>query len=185
MKKNLFLSFITFLCLLSCGNDKLDPCLSNTYVFALTVDYTTNDFLGSYVLDLPATDSVEFTCDYKSPSDFGEVTWFDKKTKTNLFSGTIIWMGKGERTFPEKIEKPSSYGKLEKPTPMPTLIPLYHDEYQYKDPDVDYKLIWDAVKYQQNSAWAQMSVPAYIYLYQPSVGAGDPKDWYWIIFLTS
>ena len=162
---------------------------SSNLIFAFTVDYTTSDLLGSYVVELPpGFDSLEWACKYNSPGDFGDVCWYDKGTGTELFAGTIIWMGKGKRTFPEEITPPSSSVKLEIKTEMPKFIPIYHDEYdeQNKDilyKDVDYEAIWASLEHLQNVSWLRPSDPAYIYLYRPSVGVGDPKDWYWVIFL--
>jgi hypothetical protein len=123
-------------------------------------------------------------CEYHSPGDFGDVAWYDKATDTRLFAGTIIWMGKGKRTFPEKTDSPDSFTKLNFPSKTPQFIRLYHDEYDKTAyPEVDYPPVWDAIKYLQDTSWITDSTPAYIYLYRPSVGEGDPKDWYWIIFL--
>lgn len=178
--KILFCAIILFL-MMSCS-DNDDPKAGNR-IFTYAIDYTTNNFLGGYQVDLPQyIDTLEMVCEYNSPGDFGDVTWFDKTTGTELFAGTIIWAGKGERTFPEKIKSPSSYEKLKTPTPMPAFIPLYHSEY-HVDTETDYEGTWDAIKYLQEVSWLTSSSQAYIYLYQPSVGVGDPADWYWLIFL--
>ena len=187
MKIQPFLYFAFLLCLFGCEDEtdgRIIVCPTADVVFTLAVDYTTNDFLGGYEVALPQRiDSLQLTCDYNSPSDFGDVTWSDMTTDTKLFAGTIIWMGKGVQTFPEKTEAPASYTKIENPTNQPQFIPIYHENYQSNDIDTDYRTIWKAVESLQVVSWLSPSTPAYIYLYQPSVGAGDPADWYWIIFL--
>jgi hypothetical protein len=154
-------------------------------VFTYMIDYTTNRFLGGYKVTLPLyIDSLMPVCEYNSPGDSGDVTWYDKTTNTRLFAGTIIWMGKGERTFPEKIDSPGSFTKLDFSSKNPQFISLYHDDYdKIANPEVDYPPMWNAIKDLQDISWCSDSTPAYIYFYRPSVGVGDPKDWYWIVFL--
>jgi hypothetical protein len=154
-------------------------------VFTYMIDYTSNKFLGGYKLVLPyKIDSLKPVCEYNSPGDFGDVAWYDEATDTKLFAGTIVWMGKGKCTFPEKIDSPASFVKLDFSSETPRFMPLYHDEYDRKaHSEVDYLPIWDAIKDLQDTSWVSDSTPAYVYLYCPSVGAGDPKDWHWIVFL--
>lgn len=184
---NKLLSVFALFCLISCDNDPgytICPEESSS-VYTLTVDYTTNEFLGGSFVTLPQyTDSLELVCEYDSPSDFGDVTWIDAKTNTKLFAGTIVWMGKGKQTFPEKMNTPSSYIKLDHSTQSPAFVPIYHDNYQSDNSiEVDYYAIWKSIDSLQVASWVDSSTPAYIYLYQPSVGTGDPADWYWVIFL--
>ncbi|MDR2918593.1 MAG: hypothetical protein LBV72_04410 [Tannerella sp.] len=186
MKTKIFCCIITVLSFVGCSNNDLAPTIcpnDESRIFTFAVDYTTNKFLGGYQVLLPQyIDTFEMICEYNSPGDFGDVAWFDKTTGSKLFAGTIIWMGKGERTFPEKIQSPSSFEKLKTPISMPAFIPLYHSEY-HVDTGTDYQSTWDAIKYLQEVSWLTSSSQAYIYLYQPSVGVGDPADWYWLIFL--
>ena len=176
--------FVLFGCDNSEGPEVVICPLETPMVFALTVDYTTNEFLGGYTVDMPVLqESLTMACEYKAPGDFGSVKWYDKQSQTELFAGTIIWMGKGERTFPEKISPPSSFPKLDIITAMPSMTTLLHDESVEVDEDIDYTTVWKAIANLQCVSWVSDSTPAYIYLYRPSVGVGDPKDWYWVIFL--
>ncbi len=190
MKAGYFICFVSLFLLFGCDSDDKVPWVvicpsNNTMVQVLTVDYTTNKFLGGYAIELPHyLDTLELDCKYNSPVDFGDITWFEKKTETELFTGTIIWMGKGERSFPEEINNASSFVKLDKVTEMPTFYPLFHDEYSKMDTneEFDYTPIWQSIEKLQFISWMEPSTPAYIYLYCPSVGVGDPADWYWLIF---
>lgn len=188
MKTKIFFYAMVLFSAISCSNndDLAVPIIcpgDETCIFTFAVDYTTNKFLGGYQVILPQpVDTLEMMCEYNSPGDFGDVAWFEKTTGTKLFSGTIIWAGKGERTFPEQITPPSSYLKLEKPSPTPEFIPLYHYE-EHPGFGTDYKNMWGAIKNLQQVSWLTSSSQAYVYLYQPSVGAGNPADWYWLIFL--
>ena len=151
-------------------------------VQVLTVDYTTNEFLGGYTIQYNWTPSFEMACDYKAPGDFGSVRWYDKASGQDLFAGTIIWMGKGERTFPEKFYEPTSFPKTNKYAAMPAISLLKYDEFVFEH-DVDFSPIWKGVEHIDAVRWVNESTPAYAYLYTPSVGVGDPRDWYWVIFL--
>lgn len=185
MKRLVYL--FSLLLLLSCDssdNPKIVVCPPDgaSMVVVLTVDYTTNDFTGGYTVAMPGN-TLEMACDYKSPGDFGSVAWYNKADETQLFAGTIVWMGVGEQTFPEKTLPPTAFGKQDVAKEMPEIIPLFHDEFDVRDDDFDYTPIWKAVENLQCVNRAEVSTPVYVYLYRPSVGVGNPADWYWVIFL--
>ncbi len=194
MKKlNIFLAALLLLVGLNACDDNIDDgsgliiCPEGVQmVQAFAVDYTTNKFLGGYDVILPGNhdDLFELVSDFNPPGDFGNITWYDKATEKKVFAGTIIWMGKGEQTFPEKLNPASSFVKLQIKTKMPELIPIYNQkEYEESEP-IDYNPIWSSISSLQSVSWlTEDSNPVYIYLYAPSVGIGDPKDWYWIIFM--
>lgn len=182
------ISFFTLFLLLSCGNSDADPGRvaypDSSGVLAFMVDYTTTDFLGGYMVDVPQSDSpMEMSCDYVSPSDFGSVVWRDKATDINLFSGTIVWRGKGQRTFPKDMYSPSLFRKSGSVADMPVFTHLLHDVYDVSDKEVDYASIWKSIEDLENTSWVNPETPACIYLYRPSVGEGNPQEWYWVIFL--
>lgn len=186
--RNIICLFALF-AFLGCDNDNSkEPdiiiCpIESTMVFALTVDYTTNEFLGGYTVDTPISGhTLTMACEYESPGDFGSVRWYDEQSGNDLFAGTIVWMGKGERTFPKKAYPPASFPKLDKTTAI-SPVALLHSEFDGSDNDADYALVWKAVANLQCVSWADSSTPAYFYLYRPSVGEGNPADWYWVIFL--
>jgi len=187
----LALTFILF-SFTTCNDDEPLPevCPEPSKVISvLTVDYTTNEFLGGYYINLPdeaLSDSFVFEpeSEYNIPSDFGDITWYDKTTRTKLFAGTIVWCGKGAMTYPKETNPVSAYSKTSDLAHLPTFTRLLNDEYSVDDPDFDYSPVWAAVSNLQEIEYSQIvspSAPVYIYLYRPSVGAGDPEDWYWLI----
>ena len=180
----LLLAFTLFICGCSAKDEIMIEPIDENIIFVFNVDYTTNNFLGGYNIKLPAyKESFTPVCRYKSPSDFGSVEWSDEETGTILFSGTTIWMGKGERTFPEKIEAPDSYKKIDYITGLPEITTLYHADFDLQNSqDIDYKPVWNSIRSLQSASWITNKTYVYAYLYRPSVGVGDPKDWYWIIF---
>ncbi len=156
-------------------------------VVVLMVDYTTNRFMGGYTVP------VEFIggdfgleADYNSPGDFGDVTIYEKETGTKLFAGDIIWMGRGERTFPEEILPAKEFARTSKSS-SPELERFYPVENGWTDGDDDeINKVWKSVKNLDIVHQAIENAPntdVYMYLYRRSVGVGDPADWYWLIFI--
>lgn len=162
----------------------------NEQITVLNVDYMTNEFLGGHHIDLPNGNNIEFELDFKYnlPGDFGDITFYDKANNQKLFAGTIIWMGKGERTYPEKILPAEGFLHLKKVNvDKPQFIFLW-DEEMKEHPlyDVDSEGIWDSIRTIDKvncCLMANPSAPIYLYLYRPSVGDGNPNDWYWLVFL--
>jgi hypothetical protein len=175
--------------MLGCNMDEREPefvvCPPGyPSVFVLTVDYATHAFLGGYIVGLSGVEQrFEPVCEYQSPGDFGSIAWRDGATGTELFAGTIVWMGKGKRTFPEAIYPPDAFPRLNVVTAMPQMIRISPEAAEPGAGDVDYTSVWKALESLQCVSWIQATTPAYIYLYAPSVGAGDPADWYWVVFL--
>ncbi len=197
MKKNV--SFMIALSLLlglgACDNqmDDAKPIIcwdEPELILGFAVDYTTNTFLHGFMQPLPGrVDSFALVADYKSPGDFGSITWTEKNTDKKIFSGTIIWMGKGQQTFPEwPNNKAASYDRIEQPVAMPPLITLTNGtEWDQPVPEQSaYVPVWNAISSLESVyrclTW-NPKAPVYIYLYQPSVGVGNPKDWYWLVFM--
>ncbi len=194
MKKSLFLWMTLFSLwgITACDMNEEDnvgpivcPGAENT-VMLFTVDYTTNTFLRGYSVEIfNDIDSLVLVGDYKAPGDFGSIAW-ETAIGDRLFFGTIIWMGKGEQTYPEGSGYPeTAYSKNYKLQPQPQWAVLSADgEDKVESPDFD--AIWPAISQfdmVQQGINNNPSNPLYIYLYQPSVGVGDPKDWYWVIFM--
>ena len=105
-----------------------------------------------------------------------------------LFEGTIHWMGTGKMTYPEKLE-PASYfhvaNTFDYIYPVkgfePIIIP---DIYNFEEKD--YLEVWSKVqhlKLTREYLKADPNQKVNIFLYTPSVGAGDQLTWKWIIFL--
>lgn len=183
MKKlTCLLCLFCLFCSMRCENDQIEGDVS--VITVLTVDYTTNEFLGGYIVPLDRVfedKSLDLVCEYKAPSDFGSIDWYDKQSGKHLFGGSIIWMGKGERTYPKTILPASAFPRMAIST-IPTFVPLFHDEYD-KLTETDYLSVWNAVSNLQCVGTPLGDTPFYIYLYRPSTSVGDPKDWYWVTFM--
>lgn len=158
-------------------------------VLLLQVDYTTNEFEGGKELKF-IKKSNDFTIahEYIEPSDFGSIKLIYKELNEPLFEGTIHWMGTGKRTYPEKLKPANEFGAaitLDYIYPgkgfEPIIIP---DIYNFEEED--YLEVWSKVqhlKLTREYLKANPNQKVNIFLYTPSVGAGDQLTWKWIIFL--
>lgn len=187
MKTKLFFLFLAAI-LFSCSADNIDIDIKTNapnQILMLKVDYITNAFEGGTVFGFTKqTDNFTIVNEYVSPSDFGSVKLIYKELDQPLFDGTIHWMGMGKMTFPEKLEPASSFKRV-----------LTQDFYRASgfenvfNPDnreLDYDKPWISVQglvKTREFLTANPNQKAKLFLYTPSVGAGDPKDWYWIIYL--
>lgn len=182
------LFFILIVILFSCNSDNMDINIDTdapNQILMLKVDYTTNAFEGGTVLGFSKpTDNFTITNEYVSPSDFGSIKLIYKELNQTLFAGTIHWMGLGKMTFPEKLEPPSSFKQVKT---FDLRYPNgFEDIFNPDNRELDYDKAWQSVqgleKVREFLA-ANPNQKAKIFLYTSSVGAGDPKDWYWVIYL--
>ena len=186
----LLLSLISLL--FSCNSDSavLEEDIKTNDVLMLKVNYTTNTFAGGAEFKF-AKQTNDFTIinEYVEPSDFGSLKLIYKELNVTLFSGTIHWSGLGKMTFPESL-KPSNSFKTVGTEEM--ILPpkngfenVFNPNNQKHDYD-EYLQAWSGV---QNLVLVREYLSSYtsqkikLFLYTPSVGEGNPLDWYWIIFL--
>ncbi|MDD4395237.1 MAG: hypothetical protein VB079_06590 [Petrimonas sp.] len=184
--KILFLFLITFL--VGCVSDNMDINIDTdapNQVLMLKVDYTSNTFEGGTIFGFSKpTDNFTIINEYIEPSDFGNVKLIYKELNETLFAGTIHWLGLGKMTFPEKLEPANSFEHVK------TYDLRYPNGFEVVfNPDnreLDYGKAWQSVqglvKVREFLA-ANPDQKAKLFLYTPSVGAGNPKDWYWVIYL--
>ena len=184
--KILFLFLIGIL--FGCNSDNMDINLATdapNQILMLKVDYTTNTFEGGTIFGFSKpTDNFTIINEYVEPSDFGNVKLIYKELNETLFAGTIHWMGLGKMTFPEKLEPANSFEHVK------TYDLRYPNGFEVVfNPDnreLDYGKAWQSVqglvKVREFLA-ANPDQKAKLFLYTPSVGAGNPKDWYWVIYL--
>ena len=158
----------------------------------LVSDYLTYEFekgaLNYYrQCDGCDTDSLPFEVFYRPPGDFGDIMFSYTETGDTVFFGTIIWMGVGELTYPDNFLPSGRFGRLADAVRDPVSI-----EYFRIDDPLDGRPEYEA---RADSAWANLkgldivldfAASDYrvgIYLYPPSVGAFDPSEAKWIVFL--
>lgn len=186
MKSRLIL-FLLVCLFASCSSENIDfDKDQSNQVLLLKVDYLTNNFEGGTVLNFPIeTDSFTIEVKYKEPSDFGLIHLTYKEQNMPLFSGSIIWMGKGGIIFPEKLypkEKFKAYLTEDYVIPSNGFKNVFNPG----DSEYDYNKVWSSI---QNLVIVRRFLqtnprqPIKLFLYTPSVGVGDPADWYWVVFI--
>lgn len=194
-KKSILLSFVAlcfvalfaFSCEKNEKNSHTPPPSSSSSVLMLTVDYTTNSFLGGKELEFSEmSETFTISYEYAPPGDFGHIKLFFEEINEMLFYGTIHWMGLGRMEFPQNLLSATQFEMV--PT-EDIVFPLNGFEQVFPQPELsdDYESVWDDVQHLVKAREYLHSNPEQVvkvFLYTPSVGVGNPEDWYWVIFLT-
>jgi hypothetical protein len=173
--------------LFACQSDGENDSHESASVLMLQVDYTTNVFESGVELSFPVP-AQTFTVgiDYKDPGDFGSIKIYYSEINQLLFHGGIHWMGCGEIIYPENWLPANGFTRV------------LTADYQFpengfenififgSEDDFNYDAVWKSVQgivkvREYLSCNPEQKVK--LFLYMPSVGAGDPKDWKWILFL--
>jgi hypothetical protein len=182
---------VLLITLASCGKKESteDSASVEGDILMLIVDYTTNNFEGGTELSFSEkSDAFTVTWDYDAPGDFGGIKLFYSEINEMLFSGTIIWMGRGTIEYPENILPAEHFVR--------TLVNNYifpengfeHVFFEGTTLDDEYNPVWASVQNVIKARKYLASNPSQkvkIFFYTPSVGSGNPADWKWILFLKS
>lgn len=188
MKTKTLLLLFT-LALFGCDSNLMTSDLDKnevSQVLMLKVDYTSNTFKGGTEFKFTGkSDNITIETEYKEPSDFGSVKLVYKELDEMLFFGTIHWMGLGEMTFPKKINPAEMFGAT---LTADYVSPVngFEDIFNPNNMELDYREPWMAVQYYtkvREYLSANTNQKVKMFLYRPSVGIGNPKDWSWIIYL--
>ena len=169
-------------------NPIAQPTTPSSKILMLKVDYLTYNFEGGKEINLSQSmltnDSIPIKIDYKSPGDFGNITLYYKPTNDKLFDGSIIWMGKGNMTFPAQLDSASTFVKINNATTQPLSSRFQLIFNQNQTPNIS--SIWNAIqKLKIISNYLPNNKKIGVFLYTPSVGIGDPADWDWFIFMSN
>jgi hypothetical protein len=171
----------------SCTDNDDSLATTNTNkVLMLKVDYLTNNFKGGKeLLFSDESNSFTVTHEYTSGGDFNNLKLKYSEINQPLFDGSIIWMGLGEMTYPQDVLPATSFNHVitdDYVTPSAGFTNVYNpDMYNY-----DYEPIWGNVQGLVKTREYLSSNPngsVKLFLYTPSVGIGNPADWYWVIFI--
>lgn len=164
------------------------------------VDYMTFEYGGFYSMNVTNKQNegneIPFLADYMSPGDFGYIKLYYRDQSNLLMDGSIIWAGCGELNFPETFVKGNSSNTYVPEYTMKRGLSFPSDRISYIDADGSYVqdvdesdndlgYIWQTLSAQDEfmSYYEQTSKKVAVYLYQPSVGMGDPYEWYYMVFV--
>jgi hypothetical protein len=182
---------------ISCDRKECDCELpspaANTQILLLQVDYTTNTFVSGKELSFAQTaDSFSIAKEYHAPGDFGYIKLFYSEIDKMIFYGDIIWMGCGDIHFPTKWKNKAEFDFVRTDDlcyPKNGFEIIYNNNYEMQDTPIsenDFKSAWYALEVLQlvrDYFTANPDEKVKVYLYQPSVGVGNPADWKWIFIL--
>lgn len=173
---------IILLIISSCTKDKTQ----NSSIALLKIDYTTNIFEGGVVFQYPiattASDSLPINVTYVDPGDFGGLTCTYSPTGDIIFDGSIIWSGTGNINFPTQFNSPSTFPQSP-PIPVPDTNEFQILHYLSNEA-IDYTSIWNAVSQLDIvNDYLLSGKKVGLFLYTPSVGAGNPAEYDWFIIL--
>jgi hypothetical protein len=155
-------------------------------ILLLRVDYLTYAFEGGATVNLTgqaaAGDSLPIHIDFREPGDFGNLSLYYQPTNDTLFNGGVIWMGKGDITFPHSFTVAGNYAVRPVAEPMPDT-----NRFQkiFSVSGLDYSRLWAAIdKLQATSCYLDAGKEIGVFLYTPSVGVGNPADWDWFVIMS-
>ena len=154
----------------------------------LKVDFTTNTFEGGkeFVFDENTTEFT-VTSTYQAPGDFGSIQLYYEPLNELIFDGGIIWMGTGVIEYPNTMLEVSDFQTIEDPVDNPNVslfTNVMYSEFAYYPEDIDYTTLWNSIANLQVVEEYRLSNPdseIKLFLYTPSVGAGNPEEWDWFI----
>ena len=168
----------------------------NKDILIAKVDYMTFEYRGFYSMNvtnkLNEGNEIPFIADYMSPGDDGYIKLYYRDESNLLMDGDIMWMGCGELHFPETFVKGNSSGTY---TPEFTQYPgnekisFINDYGNYTTeidlPETDLHYVWQTLSDCEEfmSYYNQTYKKVAVYPYTPSVGVGDPYDWYYLVFV--
>lgn len=178
--------FILLIIILSFSSCKNIDESGVSKVLVLKVDYLTNKFEGGTELTFTKS-SPNFNIQpiYISPGDFGNISMIYQDINELLFDGSIIWMGKGYIKYPRNFIPANHFNRV---LTSDIVFPKqgFENLFNPDNTNYDYSQIWISVQSLVKVREYLRSNPnstAKLFLYTPSVGAGNPEDWDWIIFL--
>lgn len=180
--KGKLLLLIGLMILISCSKDN-EPGAPNK-VLLLQVDYMTHTFEGGKELTMRANisqaDTLPISVDYKPAGDFGYIALYYGPNHEMIFNGSIIWMGTGQRAYPESMEPANEFKELNDKLAMPEISRFQNFN---SEPD-DYSTIWNAVcQLEIVKEYMESHKKIGLILYARSVGFGDPNEWDWYIIM--
>tara|TARA_B110000027_G_C15953041_1_gene226427 strand:- start:40 stop:612 length:573 start_codon:yes stop_codon:yes gene_type:complete len=188
MKKIIFILFVGLM--FSCDNDS-EPVIQNeaNKVILLKVDFLTNEFEGGLEFEFSTSESFTISSTYNPPGDFGDIQLYYSELNEKIFDGTIIWLGSGERSYPEETNLPENFATIDENLELPEssmFETVMYDEFAYYPETIDYSSIWNSMRnleivknYRNSNPQGKIN----LFLYTPSVGVGNPAEWDWYIYI--
>jgi hypothetical protein len=157
----------------------------------LVADYQTYKFEQGALNYYPPcvscdVDSLPFAVDFVPPGDFGGITFTYTETADTLLHGTIIWLGRGALDRPDNFQPRAQFLLLESAAAGPVSAEYFNIMPVLAAAEFESRAdtAWSHVeRLDIVREFATLEYRAGFYLYAPAVGAFDPSEARWIIFL--
>ena len=158
----------------------------NNHVLLLQLNYNSLEFEGGVELGLhsPLDESTNLpiVAEHNDTGDFGYLKLSYQPLDEEIFYGSIVWNGTGYRKFPRLVYEKYFY-RLEEALDYPG-----DERFQILFPEegteFDLQGIWDSIsKVRVVGEYLQSGKNIGVFLYQRSVGAGDPEEWSWYVVM--
>lgn len=169
--------------------DDLETADLQKHILISKVDYLTFRYKGFYALNvsdkLNTGNEIPFVSEYQSPGDFGFIKLFYRNTNNLLMDGTIIWAGCGELNFPSSFRAGHHVnGNMSYPGQSHIAFIDNGDDLITVTDESELQRIWQTLSKQEEFQhyYGNTHKKVAVYLYTPSVGFGDPADWYYLVF---
>lgn len=178
--------FLGVVLLFGCSKDNLiDESKNNLLI--LKIDYVTGKFEGAIEQALTGeanSDSIPIRVNYRKPGDFGDISLYYLPSNQLVFNGSIIWMGRGEISYPQNFRSANNFKHLDAAISQPDADRFQVIFYNLVNNPIDYAKIWNSIrKLKIVSEYLRGNKRIGVFLYTPSVGVGDPADWDWFIVM--
>ena len=161
-------------------------------IMVMKVDYLTFANRGYTTINVAdktdGGDTIPFHAVYRSPGDFGFIKlYYKQENPANLlFSGSIIWMGCGEMDYPANwVTGRANHLHMAYPGQEKFSFIDEGGTYQKVTDETELRKVWESVSITEAFQWfySRSGKRAAVYLYTPSVGIGNPADWYYLVFV--
>ena len=168
----------------SCEKKEEDTCR----IILLKVDYMSYTFEGGHEQTLSekltSVDTIPISIDFKPPGDFGNISLYYNPTGELIFDGSIVWMGTGKIKYPKTFRDPYKYIRLNDSINLPDTSKIQNIDKYIHGIQLDYPRIWDSIDdLLVISEYLKSHKKIFFFLYQPSVGVGDPNTWDWFVIM--
>jgi len=156
----------------------------NNKLLMLKVDYLTGAFEGGTELNFNSflvTDTIPMEIVSTPAGDFGDISISHQPTQEQIFFGTVVWLGTGERSFPEQLMEASTFSSSQSEIAVPNPIDIKFIVSQPSTEEIispGYIDAWAGIaNLDKVQEYIDANAKVAVLQYTPSVGVGDPAEW--------
>ena len=188
MKNIIYILFLSLICACNTDENTVTPEQTNK-VLLLKVDFLTHQFEGGKEFTFSGSDNFTISSTYNPPGDFGDIQLYYSELNEKIFDGTIIWLGLGERAYPDTLNTTETFTTTTQTLDLPELDlfeTVTYDPSAFYPETIAYSNIWNAISNLEAVTSFRNSNPQgkiNLFLYTPSVGIGNPEQWDWYVYI--